>query len=181
MKLNPLKEYWKGIKGWGNWRDALDGRFYKVNAIFWWLKADFLRQLRLPAANTRLEKQKKNGGRNYSGMKAWQNERCFQLEPWLFHYFNIYNDEPPTVAWATLCAVVRVCVCVCEWSRRGRRSDNKQTESKGVAKSNWIWWKSSALKKWLIHGYIQRMTVCSTAQHPVRPWWRLLNISDTRV
>lgn len=68
--------------------------------------------IKTPCCNHSPTKAEKNGRNNYSEMKAWQNERCFQLEPWLFHYFNIYNDEPPTVAWATLCAVVHVRVCV---------------------------------------------------------------------
>lgn len=81
-------------------------------------------------------------------MNAWQNERCFQLEPWLFHFFNIYNDEPPTVVWAVQ-VYLRVCVCVClsvwVWKRamkKDRKAEgerereeeiDKQSENKGVA------------------------------------------------
>lgn len=61
-EIKPIREHWKGIKGWAYWSDALDGKFYKVDAIFLWLKTDFLRQLRLPAANPHLQKEKKTGG-----------------------------------------------------------------------------------------------------------------------
>lgn len=70
MKLN---------QGSVNLCDALDGSFFKGCVIFDRIKTDFLRQLRLPAAHTLLQRQKK--GSNYAEMKAWQNERCFQLEP----------------------------------------------------------------------------------------------------
>lgn len=80
-------------------------------------------------------------------MNAWQNERCFQLEPWLFHFFNIYNDEPPTVVWAVQYTYVCVCVPKCmsveksnekRQKGRGREKEreeeiDKQSENKGVA------------------------------------------------
>lgn len=79
-------------------------------------------------------------------MNAWQNERCFQLEPWLFHFFNIYNDEPPTVVWAVQ-VYLRVCVCLSVWvwkraMKKDRKAEgerereeeiDKQSENKGVA------------------------------------------------
>lgn len=112
--------------------------FIKVVSFSDRIKADFLRQLRLPAAHTVLQRQKR--GSNYSEMKAWQNERCFQLEPWLFHYFNIYKDEPPTAVWAIQCPILYVRVRVCSRQQaKGRETEgktDKQSESKGVAQSD---------------------------------------------
>lgn len=65
--------------GCENLHDVLDGSFCTGCVIFDRIKTDFLRQLRLPAAHTLLQRQEK--GSNYAKMKAWQNERCFQLEP----------------------------------------------------------------------------------------------------
>lgn len=90
--------------------DVLDESSYKGCVIFDRIKTDFLRQLRLPAVHTAAEAKKES---NYAAMKAWQNERCFQLEPSLFHYFNIYKDEPPTVVWAVQHAILYVYVCMC--------------------------------------------------------------------
>lgn len=132
--------------------DALDGSFHKGCVIFDRIKTDFLRQLRLPAAYTLLQRQKKKGS-NYAEMKAWQNERCFQLEPWLFHYFNIYKDEPPTVVWAMQYAILCVCVCVGEREREKkgrRRQKERQTNSLRVREwhslTNWIRWMSRAVR-----------------------------------
>lgn len=104
--------------------DVFDGRFNKGCVIFDRIKTDFLKQLKLPAAHSPLQRQRK--GSNYAETKAWQNERCFQLELWLFHYFNIYKGKPPTVVWAVLC------MCVGE---RPKDKD-RQTASKGVASSD---------------------------------------------
>lgn len=133
--------------------------FYKGCVIFDRTKTDFLRQLRLSAAHTVLRRQKK--GSNYAEMKAWQNERCFQLEPWLFHYFNIYKDEPPTVVraahYAMLYVHVWMClnVCVCIRAKR-RRVDGDRRRRGGWTNTlrvrewhsltNWIWWMSQAVR-----------------------------------
>lgn len=73
-EANQLSDHWKWLGGWVNWCDASDGRLYKVYVILWWLKTDFLRQLRLPAASTRLQRQKKMGEQLFwdEGMAKWK-------------------------------------------------------------------------------------------------------------
>ena len=109
-------------------------------------------------------------------MKAWQNERCFQLEPWLFHYFNIYKDEPPTVVWAMQYAILCVFVWEREREREGKEREteaevetDKQSESKGVAQSDKLNpMNEQSSKKWLIHGYVPCISVCPPVQRAVR-------------
>lgn len=79
-------------------------------------------------------------GNNYAEMKAWQNERCSQLEPWLFRYFNIYKKNvPPTVVWAVQYGLLYMFaggVCGSMGEREKQKKIDKRSESKGVAQSD---------------------------------------------
>lgn len=150
--------------------------FFTNNCVSsWWNKGGISKTIRTSCCTLSSTKRKRRRKKrsNYSEMKAWQNERCFQLEPWLSHYFNIYKDPPPTaVRGYSMCAWESVSVMQTECEREEDRRRVRQTvweRGSGPGSDKLSLMNEPRSKKWLIHGYVPCISVHPPALERGKP------------
>lgn len=111
-EVKPIKGTLKGNQGVGKLEWCFRWKILQSKCHFLMTKTDFLRQLRLPAANTRLRKQKKMGGAIILRWRHGKMKGAFSWNPGCSTTSIFIMMSHPL--WCGLrCALWCVCVYVC--------------------------------------------------------------------
>lgn len=143
-------------QGGTNWCDGHDARwfFFLLTVVPFpdGIRKEFLRQLRLPAAHSLLERQKEEEKRG-AIIQRWRHGKmkgAFSWNPGCSTISIFIKTSHPL--WCGTIACVRERVYPwCRQNAKGRKTGgglDKQSESEGVAPAltNWVWWMSLAVR-----------------------------------